>query len=75
MGYIGGICVGEGLPSVPERLAARIRRGEFIEMCELIPEFWLAKEEDDTPKAKRQRPRRVLDIFTWVQSFTIYASV
>jgi len=75
MGYIGGICVGEGLPSVPERLAARIRRGEFIEMCELIPEYWLAKEEDGTSKAERQRPRRVLDIFTWVQSFTIYVSV
>jgi len=26
-------------------------------------------------KAERQRPRRVLDIFTWVQSFTIYVSV
>jgi len=64
MGYVGGICVGEGLPPVPEKLAAKIRRGEFIEMCELIPKYWLAKEEDGVVKAERQRPRRVLDIFT-----------
>ena len=63
MGYVGGICVGEGLLPVPERLAARIRRGEFIEMCELISEYWLAKEEDGTPKADRQRPRR-----SWIYS-------
>ena len=61
MGYAKGICVGEGLPPVPERVAARIRPGggEFIEMYELIPEYWLAKEEDGTVKAERQRPRRV----------------
>jgi len=75
VGYVGGICVGEGLPPVPEKLAARIRWGEFIEMCELIPEYWLAKEEDGVVKAERQQPRRVLDIFTWVQSFTIYVNV
>ena len=75
MGYVGGICVGEGLPPVPEKLAARIRRGEFVEMCELLPEYWLAKEEDGVVKAEKQRPRRVLDISTWVQSFTIYVSV
>jgi len=65
--------VGEGMaPGLPQR----IREGEFVEMCELIPEFWLAKEEDGTVKAERQRqPRRVMDILTWVQSFAIYVSV
>ena len=54
IGYAGGICVGEGLPPVPERLAARSDGGEFIEMCELILEYWLAKEEDGTVKAASQ---------------------
>ena len=45
-------------------------------MCELIPEYWLAKEKDGMVKAERQRqPRRVMDILTWVQSFTIYVSI
>ena len=49
MRYAGGICVEEGLPPVPERLAARIRWGEFIEMCELIPsqrERWNSQGRD-----------------------------
>jgi len=76
MGYFGEICVGKGLAPVPEKLAARIKKGEFIEMCELNPEYWLAKEEDGMVKAERQRqPRRVMDILTWVQSFAIYVSI
>ena len=41
-------------PLVPEKLAAQIRQGEFIEICELILEY----------KVERQCPRRVLAIFT-----------
>ena len=52
MGYIRGICVGEGLPPVPEACSTN-QKGEFIEMCELIPEYWLAKEDDGTPKIER----------------------
>ena len=33
--------VGKGLPPVPPKLVERIERGDFIEMCELIPEFWM----------------------------------
>jgi len=54
-GYFGGICIGEGLAPVPEKLAARIKKGEFIEMCELIPEYWLAKKKDGMVKAEGQR--------------------
>ena len=52
---------------VPERLAARIRRGEFVEICELILEYCLVKEENGTLKAERQcQPKRVMAILTWV---------
>ncbi len=35
-----GVYVGDGLAPVPAKLAARIRRGEYINMGELLPEFW-----------------------------------
>ena len=45
-------------------------------MCELIPEYWLTKEEDGMVKAESQhQPRRIMDILTWIQSFAIYVSI
>ena len=35
-----GIYVGEGLLPVPAKLAEKIVRWEFVEMAELLPEFW-----------------------------------
>ena len=35
-----GIYVGEGLPPVPPKLAAKIMRWEFVDMAEMLPEFW-----------------------------------
>ena len=34
-----GVCMGDGLSPVPAKLVAKIRRGEFVEMGELLPEF------------------------------------
>ena len=31
-----GVYLGEGLPPVPDKLAAKIRKGEFVEMGELL---------------------------------------
>ena len=33
------VFMGEGLPPVPGRLVVRIRRWEYIDMCELLPEL------------------------------------
>ena len=35
-----GIYLGEGVPPVPEKLTVKIRKGEFVEMGELLLEFW-----------------------------------
>ncbi len=35
-----GVYVGDGLAPLPTKLAARIRRGEYIDMGELLPESW-----------------------------------
>ena len=36
----GGSYVREGLPPAPQKLADRIRRREFIDMAEMLAEFW-----------------------------------
>ncbi len=38
--------IGDGIPPVPDKLALKIHRGEFVEMGELLPEFWCQKVED-----------------------------
>ena len=73
-----GVYVGDGLPPVPAKLAAKIRKGEFVEMGELLPEFWSSHREEDTEgkhEAKVRRSRKVTDIFTWLQCFGSYVSV
>ena len=71
-----GVYVGEGLPPIPLKLAKKIRRGEFVEMEELLPELWPpAHQEGTESKLQSKRSRRVTDIFSWIQCFATYASV
>ena len=73
-----GVYVGEGMPPVPTKIASKIRRGEFVDMGELLPEFWVPPREDDAQaksEAKTRRVRSVQDIFTWIQCFGTYVSV
>ena len=66
-----------GPPPVPTKLTAKIKRGEFIEMAELLPEFWSSTREDDHSKqeAKSWRARSVQDMLTWLQCYSLYMSV
>lgn len=41
----GSMCLGEGLPPVPVKLVKKIRKGDFIEMHELLPDLWLQTED------------------------------
>ena len=73
-----GIHAGEGLPSVLSKLAEKIRGREFIEMSEMLPEFWTQARFDEAeskPPAARRCRRQVTEIFTWVQCFCTYVSV
>ena len=73
-----GVYLGEGIPPVPDKLAAKIRRGEYIEIGELLPEFWSSAKGDDgepSKEARGRRSRKVTDIFTWLQCFGAYVSV
>ena len=73
-----GVYVGEGLPPVPMKIAVKIRRGEFIDMGELLPKFWAPPWENDPQtksEAKTRQARLVQDIFRWIQCFGTYVSV
>ena len=73
-----GVYVGDGLPPVPSKLALKIRRGDYVDMGELLPEFWSPQKDDNDvarPEVKARRSRKVTDIFTWLQCFGTYVSV
>ena len=64
-----------GIPSVLAKLAAKIRRGEFVEMGELLPDFWSGPKEEDMDsrrEIKTRHSRKVVDIYIWVQCFSTY---
>ena len=73
-----GVYVGDGLPPVPVKLAAKIRKGEFVEIGELLPEFWSSHREEDIEgkhEVKVRRSQKITDIFTWQQCFGSYVRV
>ena len=71
-----GVYVGDGIPPVPAKLATKIRRGEFIDMGELLPEFWSAQDDGEARKeSKQRRSRKVTDMFTWLQCYASYVAV
>ena len=74
-GAVKGIYIGEGLPPVPQKLAERIRRWEYVEMAELLPELWTAKLEDPPKQSAARRKSQVTDLVTWTQCFAVYVAV
>lgn len=73
------VYIGEGLPPVPQKLVDRIQKGEFIEMCELLPEFWIAPREGEEASglklAKSKGRKHTQDICVWLQCFAVYVAV
>ena len=71
----GGVYMGKGISPVPARLAERICRGEYVDMGELLPEFWSGQKDETMREARSCRTCKVADIFTWLQSFGSYVVV
>ena len=71
-----GTYVSDGLPPVPAKIAAKIGRWEFIEMYELLPEFWTQKGDEVASKtstsSRAKAKKRVQDINVWLQCFALY---
>ena len=70
-----GIYLGDGLPPVPARLAGRIGRWEFIEMVDLLPEFWSTLKPGESSAKRTKAKKRVQDINVWLQCFALYVGV
>ena len=60
-------------------LVERIQKGEFIEVCELLPEFWIAPREGEdkagmkTTKSKGRKHTQ--EVCVWLQCFAVYVAV
>ena len=72
-----GVCIGEALPPIPEKLMNRIYRWEFIDMVELLPEALVSARAPSQigPSALVYRKRPVSDVLIWVQYFGIYVGI
>ena len=68
------IYLGEGVPPFPEKIASKIQKGKFVEMGELLPEFW-SPSTDESQENKLRHSQKVTDIITWLQCYTAYVSV
>lgn len=63
---------------MPAKVATKICCEYFVDMGELLPEFWPSSREEDPHtklEAKTCRVRSVQDIFMWLQCFGLYVSV
>ena len=71
----------KGLPPVPAKLVAKIQRGEYVDMTELLRDNIEATRRrldtdaphcsSDTEKNRREIP----DFLSWLQCFGVYASI
>ena len=66
---------GEGLPPIPKSLVNKITSWQFMEMSELLPEYWPVAREDGSKKASTRRPKVIDDFDTWLQCFALYVGV
>ena len=73
-----GSFMAEGLLPVPEILAQKIIRLEFIEMRELMPETWLLDKEEasrNTLAWPRQKVAPVTDFLLWLSCYSAMVGV
>ena len=73
-----GVYIGDGLPPVPGRIAARICRWEFVEMHELLPELLASQKGEDCSEKHTSRAKgrkSVQDIDVWLQYYAVFVRV
>lgn len=67
--------VGEGIAPVPKKVADKILRWDFVEMGELLPEFWLSTSSEQASTTLNRRSRKVTDISTWTMCYATFVGV
>ena len=75
----GAVSVGSHSPPIPEKLATKIWKGEFIELHELLPSRLGAPEvtllDLMSGKEKHKEPKTITTIQQWVVCFNSFVSV
>ncbi len=78
------LVLGESLPAVPAKLVAKILKGEYVDMAELLKdniEVGRRKDLQDGARGSgcsggnKASRREVPDLLSWVQCFGVYAAV
>ena len=69
------VYTGEALPPVPKALVSKIISWQFVEMPELLPEYWPVARDDYNKRAATRRPKVIEDFHTWLQCFALYCGV
>ena len=67
----------DGLPPVPAKLVAKIQKGDYMDMAELLRDNMEYERRQTTSESKSGRAsrREVPDLLSWITCFGIYASV
>lgn len=61
----GGVYVGEVLSPIPQKLAKKIIKGDYVEMEELLPELWPTTQQEGEGRTRSQN-QKMTDIFIWI---------
>ena len=70
------VYMGDSLPPISAKIAARIVRGEFVEMVDLLPEAWSTHNGDESSGRKGSKVKKKLeDIHVWLQCYAVYVGV
>ena len=64
-----------GFSSVPPKLTKKILAEEYVDMWELLPEFWQVETEGTCCHSKRPRRSLVTDINVWTECFVTMAAI
>lgn len=72
----GHVC-GRGVPSDPIKVSRRIQAWEFVDMVELLSEFWTQKNGrgQAQPVSANRRKHPVTEVNAWLQCFSVYVGV
>ena len=70
-----GTTIGDGLPPVPAKLVAKIVRGDFIAMHELLPECLADSGDPSKSGSKSRAKKRSQELSTWLQCYALYVGV
>ena len=68
-----GVQVGAGLPPVPDKLAERITRWEYVDMADIVAVLWPLPNIPEGISSKRRR--QIQDINLWLQCFATFITV